>query len=227
MVVVAGALAVPIAALNGKRPRLNGCCCVQVWWPFHATNRFFARLAKNRRHGELDLAAATEVYPGWYLGGWYSSELDIEFGTVVDLCCELPERARYREYLCCPNWDGKLGVECVRRSAKLLAKAAKEGGMPILVHCAHGVGRSTCVMVAGLLEAGCVHIPPRYLRRPPRRMRASCTCQGLCLTPCLIVCRIFKTADEAFAHIKKSRPTVKRIGTFDEVLGDWADAKRF
>ena len=49
-----------------------------------------------------------------------------------------------------------MGKECVRRSAKLLAAAAKDGagGLPILVHCAHGVGRSTCVMVAGMLEAG-------------------------------------------------------------------------
>jgi hypothetical protein len=174
----------------------------QVWWPFHSTNRFFARAAKNRHKGDIAVAAATEVYPGWWLGGWYSYELGIDFGTVVDLCCELPERASYRDYLCCPNWDGKLSANCVRRSAKLLAAAAAAdsagtvagggGGLPILVHCAHGVGRSTCVMVAGMVEAG-----------------------------------IFATPDEAFAHIKLSRPTVKKIGTFTEVLADWApDSKQ-
>ena len=96
------------------------------------------------------------MYPGWWLGGWYSYELGVPFGTVVDLCCELPERASYNNYLCCPCWDGKLNVDAVRRAATVLAAASKSGGggMPLLVHCAHGVGRSTCVMVAGMVEAG-------------------------------------------------------------------------
>ena len=37
---------------------------------------------------------------------------------------------------------------------------------------------------------------------------------------------LFATADEAFAHIKRARPTVKTSSTFQKVLKDWADAKQ-
>lgn len=112
----------------------------QVWGPFHFTNRFFARVAKNRHRNGIELQAATEVAPGWFLGGWYSYELGIDFGVVIDLCCELPERAHCRKYLCCPSWDGTLKADSIRAAVKTLADAKRtdaSGGMPVLVHCAH------------------------------------------------------------------------------------------
>lgn len=119
-----------------------------VWWPFHFTNRFFARLARNCRGVE----AATEIYPGFYVGGWYSFTLGIEWAAVVDLCCELPEKCKSRKYLACPTWDGCVKLNDLSHAARFLAENAKHG--PVLVHCAHGVGRSTTVMTAALVEAG-------------------------------------------------------------------------
>ena len=97
-----------------------------VWGPFHLTNRFFVSLAKLNHSHANNLEVATEVWPGWYLGGWYSSELGIRFTAVVDLCCELPERAETDKYMCCANWDGMLHGEDIVQAAPFLAKAAKE-----------------------------------------------------------------------------------------------------
>ena len=40
-----------------------------VWGPFHLTNRFFVGVAKLNHSRANNLAVATEVWPGWYLGG--------------------------------------------------------------------------------------------------------------------------------------------------------------
>ena len=42
--------------------------------------------------------------------------------------------------------------EDIAAAVPFLVDAAKEG--PVLVHCAHGVGRSTATLVAALVEAG-------------------------------------------------------------------------
>lgn len=123
-----------------------------VWGPFHATNRVFAHIAKKRKSGGVDVGVATEVYPGWWLGGWHSWELGHKYSAVVDLCCELPERCEAKQYMCCANWDGILHQEDIAAAAPFLAEASKDG--PVLVHCAHGVGRSTATIVAALVEAG-------------------------------------------------------------------------
>ena len=119
-----------------------------VFWPFHATNRLFALVARVH-HG---VGPATEVYPNFYVGGWYSYTLNIRWKAVVDLTCELPERCITEEYMNCPQWDGVVALEDVDKAAKLLARAAQEG--PVLCHCAHGAGRSTTIMRAALVEAG-------------------------------------------------------------------------
>ena len=123
-----------------------------VWGPFHLTNRFFVAVAKASHNQSHALEVATEVWPGWWLGGWYSYELGIRFAATVDLCCELPERAETEQYMCCANWDGMVHGEDIAKAAPFLAAAAKKG--PVLVHCAHGVGRSTATILAALVEAG-------------------------------------------------------------------------
>jgi protein-tyrosine phosphatase len=122
-----------------------------VWWPFHAMNRILAKLA-SRRNG---VEPATEVYPNFYVGGWHSFELGIKWAAVVDLCCELPERCETEQYVCFPTWDGVVKAKDVAEAAVLLAAASKRG--PVCIHCAHGVGRSTTVCCAALVEAG--HFP--------------------------------------------------------------------
>jgi len=122
------------------------------WWSFHGTNRLFALIAKHHKGVET----ATEVYPGFYVGGWFSYELGVEWDAVVDLCCELPKRCKAKKYLCCPQWDGVTTCEDVAVAASLLVEESKKAGKggKVLVHCAHGVGRSTTVMRAALVEAG-------------------------------------------------------------------------
>jgi protein-tyrosine phosphatase len=119
-----------------------------VWWPFHATNRVFARLAKNRK----GVAAATEVFPHFWVGGWHAFELDVEWEAVVDLTCELPRRCPAAHYLNLPTWDGVVRVEDVALAAEFIARHAKNGH--VLIHCAHGVGRSSTVARAGLVASG-------------------------------------------------------------------------
>eukprot|EP00658_Telonema_sp_P-2_P048753 TRINITY_DN37078_c0_g1_i3.p1 TRINITY_DN37078_c0_g1~~TRINITY_DN37078_c0_g1_i3.p1 ORF type:complete len:268 (-),score=41.65 TRINITY_DN37078_c0_g1_i3:299-1102(-) len=119
-----------------------------IWWPFHLTTRLSAIAAKKMKGH----AQATEVYPNLWVGGWYAFELNMQWAGVVDLCCELPERCNGTKYLACPTWDGSVRLQDVAIAAKFVAEAMKSG--PVLVHCAHGVGRSTTVMRASLVEAG-------------------------------------------------------------------------
>ena len=75
--------------------------------------------------------------------------------ATIDLTAEFTERCfqmseRYMHIAC---WDGV--PPCPRdieRAARFAAEASARGD--VMVHCAHGKGRSTCVMVACLVKAG-------------------------------------------------------------------------
>jgi len=49
-------------------------------------------LANNRKGAE----AATEVYPGYYIGGCNSYQVQKRWAVVVDLCCEWSKRKKWR-----------------------------------------------------------------------------------------------------------------------------------
>lgn len=136
--------------LIGKDPKTGQLplWSMVLWWPFHGCNRLFAQIAKYRHRGEV----ATEVFQGYYVGGWFSNELEVNWEAVVDLTAELPELCKTENYLNLGTWDGVVRVEDVAEAATFLAKHAKKGA--VLVHCAHGVGRSTTIMRAALVEAG-------------------------------------------------------------------------
>lgn len=98
---------------------------------------------------------ASEVQPGWWVGGCYAHELDRDWAGVVDLTVEFPERlaSRTQSYLLLPTWDGvPPNPEQLEEAAKYAVEARKNGD--IIVHCAHGRGRSTTVMCACLVKAG-------------------------------------------------------------------------
>lgn len=98
---------------------------------------------------------ATEVQPGWWVGGCHGHELDKDWGGVIDLTVEFPESCidRTKSYLSAPTWDGvPLDPAGLEKAATFGVEARKNGD--VMVHCAHGRGRSTTVMCACLVKAG-------------------------------------------------------------------------
>ena len=117
---------------------------------------------------KITVPVASEVQPGWWVGGCYSHQLNKKWAGVVDLTVEFPERCREDtlRYLCLPTWDGvpcspeqleKAAQFCIDAREewnRLRTKGAVEGEPQILIHCAHGRGRSTTVMCAALVKMG-------------------------------------------------------------------------
>lgn len=136
-----------------------------IFFPFHAPTYLYTHVhtrvgtyKAKRPDGRIEkesVPVASEVQPGWWVGGCYAYELNRDWSGVVDLTVEFPERlaGRTRTYLLLPTWDG---VPCtpdqLEKAATYAVEARKDGD--VLVHCAHGRGRSTTVMCACLVKAG-------------------------------------------------------------------------
>jgi len=98
---------------------------------------------------------ASEVQPGWWVGGCYANELNKEWAGIIDQTVEFPESCigNTKEYFLLPTWDGVPATPEQLEAASTFAVAARQHGN-VLVHCAHGRGRSTTVMCACLVKAG-------------------------------------------------------------------------
>ena len=129
-----------------------------IYFPFHVPTyiytHFHTKSGKNRKEGRK-VPVASEVQPGWWVGGCYANELNRDWSGVVDLTVEFPERCidRCKNYLLLPTWDGVPANPAQLEEAAIFAVKAREGG-DVVVHCAHGRGRSTTVMCACLVKAG-------------------------------------------------------------------------
>lgn len=139
-----------------------------VFAPFHVPTMLYTHIhtlygthiataKENEKSRKEHVPVASLVQPGWYVGGCYAHQLNKDWAAVIDLTVEFPESCinRTKEYLSLPTWDG---VPCtpaqLEEAATFAVNARKQHGGDVLVHCAHGRGRSTTVMCACLVKEG-------------------------------------------------------------------------
>ena len=137
-----------------------------LFFPFHGPTFLYTYLHKlkdtrkviDKENGDTvhKVPVATQVQPGWWVGGCYGHELDKDWAGVIDLTVEFPESTihRTRSYLSLPTWDGVPATPAQLEQAANFAVQASESDGDVLVHCAHGRGRSTTIMCACLVKAG-------------------------------------------------------------------------
>lgn len=137
-----------------------------LFFPFHIPTILYTKIHSKLKFSKKTdpktgekkadvVASATEVQDGWWVGGCYADDLGKDWGGIIDLTVEFPERCREKtkNYLSAPTWDGvPLAPAGLEAAADFAVEARKEGD--VLVHCAHGRGRSTTVMCACLVKAG-------------------------------------------------------------------------
>lgn len=127
-----------------------------LYFPFHLPSILYTRVHfNNDQKKKKPVPPASEVQPGWYVGGCYSDVLNKEWGGVIDLTVEFPERCYHstQNYHLVAVWDGvPPPPDKIEEAAQFAVKARKSGD--VLVHCAHGRGRSTTLMCAALVRAG-------------------------------------------------------------------------
>ena len=146
--------------LIGKDPRTGQ---IPLWsyllyFPFHVPTAIYTHvhtLAGKYKPAKKMVPVASEVQPGWWVGGCYAHELNRDWAGVIDLTVEFPERCfdRCESYLLVPTWDGVPADPAQLEEAATFDVKARERG-DVIIHCAHGRGRSTTVMCAALVKAG-------------------------------------------------------------------------
>eukprot|EP00519_Triparma_laevis_P006198 CAMPEP_0182496708 /NCGR_PEP_ID=MMETSP1321-20130603/5304_1 /TAXON_ID=91990 /ORGANISM="Bolidomonas sp., Strain RCC1657" /LENGTH=269 /DNA_ID=CAMNT_0024700375 /DNA_START=44 /DNA_END=853 /DNA_ORIENTATION=+ len=114
-----------------------------------------------------NVPVANEVLSDYWVGGRYGSELSVPLWSVtVDLTCEFQESCINNtvKYVSSPVWDGTPpSVDEVERCAVAIRdgwsgssqnKSSASNSGPVMVHCAHGRGRSCMIACAGLVKSG-------------------------------------------------------------------------
>jgi hypothetical protein len=138
--------------------------------------------------------SASEIYPGWWIGGKYADDLGIKhWGGIVDLTVEFEESCfdqcavgGYLNVLC---WDGVPPTPAqLDVAATHCANIKDPAKNPIIIHCAHGRGRSTTCMCAAFVKAG-----------------------------------LHPTWESAFEAIKLKRPCVKLNSKMRKALTEWQE----
>ena len=141
--------------LIGKRPADGSIplWSLAIWWCFHLPTWLYTFVHTLTTEAPL----ASEVQPGWWIGGRYAHYLPGQrrWSLTIDLTVEFPEGCikTSNDYLLVAVWDGTPpDAHGLENAARKAADAIQRGD--VMVHCAHGKGRSTCVMCACLVRAG-------------------------------------------------------------------------
>ena len=131
--------------LIGKDPQTGQ---IPMWsyvilFPFHLPTMAYTYV--HTRHGSMKVKGpdgkskretvpvASEVQPGWWVGGCYGHELNKEWGGIIDLTVEFPERMSTQSYLSIPTWDGVPATPAQLEEAAIFAVEAREKG-DVMVH---------------------------------------------------------------------------------------------
>jgi protein-tyrosine phosphatase len=152
-----------------------------LFFPFHIPTKIYTYLHSLQDRNK-HIPMASEIIPGWYLGGCYghlltssstSTSIDsnnttneqdqpMEWLAVIDLTVEFPESTIHhtKQYLSMPTWDGiPASPQQLEDGANFILHALQSNknnstSNNILIHCAHGRGRSTTMMCAALVKCG-------------------------------------------------------------------------
>ena len=114
--------------------------------------------SESRRHDRSHEDPFNKITDGLYLGGWPADESLLpppgKNGVAVcDVTCELPRRVMsIGAYTTVPVWDSHAPSPAAIESAVNWVVEKLDGGYAVLVHCAHGHGRSA-VITGGVLRA--------------------------------------------------------------------------
>lgn len=143
-----------------------------LFWPYHAGLR--AKLAMQRRVSSEP--AWNQITPTYFLGAWPSEEALVPtvHPAVLDVTCELPLQVHPPAYKMIPVWDTHSPLPNQIDDAVLWAQEQERQGRQILIHCAHGHGRSATILCAILIadgQAGSIAEAEAILKKQRPRVR--------------------------------------------------------
>ncbi|GMI43944.1 hypothetical protein TrCOL_g7094 [Triparma columacea] len=140
-----------------------------LFFPFHVPTFLYTYIhtVLGVSHG---VNYADEVLPNFWVGGRYAHKIPAgqsppsQWEVTVDLTSEFPELSigSTKVYVSAPVWDGTPPhIDDIDRCASAIADGwsgsdgnkGKAGGA-VMVHCAHGRGRSCLIACAGIVKSG-------------------------------------------------------------------------
>ncbi len=137
-----------------------------VFAPFHAINAVYMAIVHWVRHRKHIPVCSEIPNSGLWIGGLNAFQLEHvalrgsnTWTAVIDLCAEFPARAACTpgNYICCLTWDGippsLAALDACVAFAMPRLPSVDANAVPMLVHCAFGVGRSCLVCCVILLAA--------------------------------------------------------------------------
>lgn len=125
-----------------------------LFYPYFVGLRI--KLAIQRLISSEPIYNEMKIVPGCYLGGWPSEEALVPNAhpAILDVTCELPLKVKTPAYKVIHVWDTHAprlhqideGVQFIKEQLAL--------NRPVLIHCAHGHGRSATIFGALIIASG-------------------------------------------------------------------------